>query len=69
MLKFFAEKMSEYCILNPLKQSTKMTPNELVKLTMLLITGPWSKLFAQFCLSTLIRSTGLGGSVGSVSDY
>ena len=40
LLIFFQQKYSEYCVLNPLKQLTKMTLNELVKLTSLWTTGP-----------------------------
>ena len=43
LLTFFQQKISEYCILNPLKQFktvNEMTLNELIKLTMLWTTGP-----------------------------
>ena len=41
LLTFFQQKISEYCIFNP-KTVNEMTLNELVKLTMLWTTGPWS---------------------------
>ena len=40
LLTFFQQKISEYCILNPLKTVNEMTVNELVKLTMFCTTGP-----------------------------
>ena len=40
LLTFFQQKISEYCILNPLKKVNEMTLNELVKLTTLWTTGP-----------------------------
>ena len=42
---FFQQKISEYCILNPLKQLTKWPLTELVKLTTLWTTGT-----LEFCL-------------------
>ena len=40
LLTFFQQKISEYCILDPLKQLTKWPLHELVKLTTLWTTGP-----------------------------
>ena len=41
LLTFFQQKISEYCILTT-KTVNEMTLNELVKLTTLWTTGPWS---------------------------
>ena len=42
LLTFFQQKISEYFVLNLLQTVNEMTLNELVKLTTLWTTGPWS---------------------------
>ena len=55
LLTFFQQKISEYCILNPLKQLMKWPL--LVKLTMLWTTGPW--VFARHKSEDIIHTAAL----------